>query len=124
MIKVVYTLLELKENQFHGIDLEIDYKKELKLLDMIEDIGICYVKGSYKFIYSTYLEFKLDVSVELTYLTSDTLKPKKYQLNFHLEDEVSDTSQTEYKVIDNKVDVYELVWGWLVAEMPLNIYET
>lgn len=120
---MVYTLLELKENQFHGIDVSIDYKKELKLLDMIEDIGLCHVKGTYKFLYSTYVEFNLDVSVELTYLTSDTLKPKKYQLTFHLEDEVSDTSKTEYQIIDNKVDLYEMVWGWLVAEMPLNVYE-
>lgn len=120
---MVFTLLELKENQFHGLDLEIDYKKELKLLDMIEDIGLCHVKGSYKFLYSTYLEFDLDVSVELTYLTSDTLKPKTVELNFRLEDEVSDTTKTEYKIIDNKIDIYELVWGWLVAEMPLNVYE-
>ncbi|NMA05601.1 MAG: hypothetical protein GX931_04435 [Acholeplasmataceae bacterium] len=120
---MIYTLLELKENQFYGIDLEIDYKKELKNLDIIEDIDICYVKGTYKFLYSTYLEFSLDVSVELTYLTSDTLKEKKYKLEFHLDDEVSDTSETEYKIIDNKVDIYELVWGWLAAEMPLHIYE-
>ena len=69
------------------------------------------------------MEFSLDVSVELTYLTSDTLKEKKYKLEFHLDDEVSDTSETEYKIIDNKVDIYELVWGWLAAEMPLHIYE-
>ena len=32
-----------------------------------------------------------------------------------LDDEVSDTSETKIKIIDNKVDIYELVWGWLAA---------
>lgn len=123
MMKMIYTLKELKDNQFRGIDLTLDYKKELKNLDMIQDIGPCYVKGTYMFLYSREIEFDLEVSVELIYMTSDTLSEKKYLLEFNINDIVSDSTQAEYQITDDKIDIYEIVWGWLAAEMPLNVYE-
>lgn len=120
---MIYTLKELKDNQFRGIDLTLNYKKELKNLDMVQDIGPCYVKGTYTFLYSKEIEFDLEVSVELIYITSDTLSEKKYLLEFNINDIVSDSTQSEYRIIDDKVDIYEIVWGWLAAEMPLNVYE-
>ncbi len=101
----------------------MNFKKEIDEMIMVEDISDCFVKGSFEFITSSFIRFNLDVEVELNLITSDTLKLIKYPLSFKIQDEVSDTSETEYKIINNQIDFYELVWGWLVTEIPNNIYE-
>ncbi len=90
---------------------------------MVEDIGQCFVSGSYSFLYSTHIRFELDIKVDLTLIAADTLNPINFPLEFKLIDEVSYSSETEYKIKDDKVDLYEMVWGWLAAEMPYGIFE-
>ena len=39
------------------------------------------------------------------------------------QNELANNDKTEYQIKDGKIDLYELVWGWFVAEMPLIVYE-
>ena len=90
---------------------------------MVEDIDTCFVKGTYSFSHSQYLNFELDVKAEITMLASDTLKPIKYIVKFKLIDEVSNTTKTEFQIKNFEIYFYELVWGWFITEIPYGVYE-
>lgn len=120
---MIYTLDYLKKHAVEGIHVVLDFKRELETTDLIADIGPCQVNGSYQFIYSRAVEFTLDVKVDITIISADTLNPILYPLHFTITEEVSDTSEAEFKISEDKIDLYELVWGWLVAEIPYVVYE-
>lgn len=120
---MTYTLDYLKTNQNKPLKFTLDFKDEIRNLAMVEDIDTCYVSGTYSFTNSRYLNFTLDVKAEITMLASDTLNPIKHLIEFTLVDEVSETSKTEYKIKDNQIDFYEMVWGWFITEIPYRIFE-
>lgn len=120
---MIYTLDFLKEHRNKPLNFTLDFSKEVKDLVMVEQIGECSVKGTYTFAHNTYLEFELDVKAEVIMLASDTLNPIKINVEFTLIDEVSETTKTEYKIKDDAIDFYELVWGWFITEIPYWIYE-
>ncbi len=121
--KMIYTLDYLKQRNGQPLNFKLNFKKEIEDMIMVEDIGQCFVSGSYSFLYSTHIRFELDIKVDLTLIAADTLNPINFPLEFKLIDEVSYSSETEYKIKDDKVDLYEMVWGWLAAEMPYGIFE-
>ena len=123
MNKMIYTLDYLKQRNGQPLNFKLNFKKEIEDMIMVEDIGQCFVSGSYSFLYSTHIRFELDIKVDLTLIAADTLNPINFPLEFKLIDEVSYSSETEYKIKDDKVDLYEMVWGWLAAEMPYGIFE-
>ena len=123
MIKMTYTLDYLNKHQNEPLSFTLDFKNEAKELVMVEDIDTCFVKGTYSFSHSQYLNFELDVKAEITMLASDTLKPIKYIVEFKLIDEVSNTTKTEFQIKNFEIDFYELVWGWFITEIPYGVYE-
>lgn len=120
---MIYTLDFLKNHAGDGIHEVLDFKRELETTDLISDIGPCQVDGSYQFIYSRSVAFTLEVKVDIFIISADTLNPILYPLHFTITEEVSDTSEAEFKISENKINLYELVWGWLVAEIPYVVYE-
>ena len=120
---MIYTLDYLKKHVGNSINEVLDFKKELETIDLITDIGPCHVNGTYQFIYSRAVEFILDIKVDITITSADTLNPILYPLHFTITEEVSDTSDAEFKISEDKINLYELVWGWLVAEIPYVVYE-
>lgn len=120
---MTYTLDYLKANQNKPLKFTLNFKDEAKELVMVEDIATCYVEGTYKFKNNRYLNFTLNVKAEVTLLAADTLNPIKHLVQFTLIDEVSDNFQTEYKINNNQIDFYDLVWGWFITEIPYRIFE-
>lgn len=120
---MTYTIDYLRANQNRPLDFTLDFKDEIKELVMVEDIETCFVKGTFSFKHSRYLDFKLDVKANVTLLAADTLNPIKHVVEFTLIDEVSETTQTEYKIKDGKIDFYEMVWGWFITEIPYRVFE-
>lgn len=120
---MTFTLDYLKENQNKPLDFTLEFQDEVKNLVMVQDISSCSVKGSYSFTHSRYLNFILNVKAEVTLLAADTLNPIKHLVEFSLIDEVSDTTKTEYQIKDNKIDFYEMVWGWFITEIPYRVFE-
>ncbi|MCK9166153.1 MAG: hypothetical protein WCS12_03740 [Acholeplasmataceae bacterium] len=121
--KMTYTLLYLKQHQTEGIDLSLDFNKEVELLSEVTKIGPCHVKGNYRFLDDNYLSFNLKAVAEVTFVAADTLNLIKKRVEVQIEDELANNDKTEYQIKDGKIDLYELVWGWFVAEMPLIVYE-
>jgi len=120
---MIYTLDYLRENQNKPLKFTLDFKDEAKELVMVEDIETCFVSGSYSFSHSRYLNFILDIRAEITLIASDTLNPIKHIVEFQLIDEVSDTTKTEYQIKGDKIDFYEMIWGWFITEIPYRIFE-
>lgn len=120
---MIYTLEYLRANQNKPLEFTLDFKDELKGLVMVEDIKTCYVSGNFQFTHSRCLRFKLAVHAEVTLLASDTLNPIPHTVKFTLVDEVSDTDETEYKINTDKIDLYEMVWGWFITEIPYRAKE-
>jgi|SRR5690554_575037 len=120
---MTYTLDYLKANQNKPLEFTLDFKDEIKGLVLVEDIKTCYVNGTFSFTHSRYLNFTLKVKAEVVLLAADTLNPINHLVEFTLIDEVSDSSKTEYKINDNKIDFYEMVWGWFITEIPYRIFE-
>lgn len=119
--KMKYSLTYLKQHQSEGINLEIDFSKELNLLTDVKKISKCVVKGNYSIVDYDYVRFSLTVSAVVTFIAADTLKEIDREINVIINDDVS--FDTEYKIINEMIDLYELVWGWFVAEIPLIVYE-
>lgn len=120
---MLLTLDELRRNIDRELSFTLDFKKDIENMPSILDIETCFVEGTFSFSYSRYVRFNLDVKVDLIVAEARTLEPIRYPLEFTIEDDISDTSDVEFKLKEDSVDLRELVWGWLVAEMPYTVYK-
>lgn len=118
---MLLTMTYLKQHQSEGLNLEIDFSKEIENLTDIKKIGNCSVTGNYVFLGDSVIEFNLIVRAEVTFVAADTLNLIKRTIEVNIDDEVS--YETEYKIVNEKINLYELVWGWFISEVPLTVYE-
>ncbi len=119
--KMNYTVTYLKQHQSEGINLEMDFSKEINGLPEIVKIDSCTVTGNYTFLNDSIIEFHLLAKADVTFQAADTLNLIKRTVEVLINDEVSDDS--EYKIVNDKINLYELVWGWFISEVPLTVYE-
>ncbi|MDY0210726.1 MAG: hypothetical protein RBQ91_04895 [Acholeplasma sp.] len=120
---MIYTLEKLKnECSLNGINLELDFKDRLENQTILYDINPVIVTGNVSFLTQRNLHFKLEVKTTVTLPCALTLKPVLHDLSFVIEEDVSDELDSEYRIINEKVDLAEIVWGALVCEIPLKVY--
>lgn len=118
---MIFTMTYLKQHQTEGINLEMDFSKEIESLTEIESIDSCIVTGKYIIFDENTVEFNLTAKADVTFIAADTLNLIKRTIEVKIDDEVS--LETEYKLINDKINLYELVWGWFISEVPLAVYE-
>lgn len=120
---MIYTLDKLKnEIANHGIDIEIDYKNHLQHQTLMLDIEPVKVTGDVSFIAHRQVRFDLHVEAHLILPCAITLKPVAYPLSFDIEEIVSDDLDSEYRIVEDKIDLKEIVWGLLIPEIPMKVY--
>ncbi len=118
---MMLTMTYLKQHQVEGLNLELNFSKEVENLSNIKIIDSCSVTGNYVFLGDDIIEFNLVAKAEVTFEAADTLNLIKRTIEVKIDDEVS--FETEYKIVNDKIDLYELVWGWFISEVPLLVYE-
>ena len=120
---MIYTLDKLKnEIAYQGLELEIDFKDMLKDQSLMLDIDHVKVTGQVTFINSRMINFDLKVEANLTLPCAISLKPVRYPLSFEFEEIVSDDLDSEYKIVEDKVDLKAIVWGAIIPEIPMAVY--
>lgn len=120
---MIYTLDKLKnECSLNGIDVKLDFKDRLVDQTILYDIDPVQVTGTVSFLTQRNILFKLEVSTRVILPCALTLKPVPYDLSFTIEEDVSDDLESEYRIVNDKVDLAEIVWGALICEIPLKVY--
>lgn len=116
------TLNELENNYKRTLQFTLDFKKEIIDSSSITNISDAIVEGAYQFL-DNKINFYFEVSLTVTIIASDTNNPVEVPMHVIINDDVSDEETSEYKINNNRVDLYELIWGWVAAELPYGVFE-
>lgn len=120
---MILTLEKLKtEYANKGFDLSLDFKHRLKDQTLMYDIDLVRVTGQVQFLQSRYVHFDLDIETTLTLPCAITLKPVSYPLSFKIEEDVSDTSDAEYQIVEDKINLGDIIWGAIIPMIPMQVY--
>ncbi len=119
---MILTLNDLHTQQSKPFEFTLDFKKEMEQSSSISEISKALVSGAYMFLDDETIRFNLEVSLTVTVIAADTLNPIEVPMHIQILDDVS-KNDTEYRIINDRVDLYELVWGWVAAEMPYGVFE-
>lgn len=120
---MIFTLHELETNYEQSLNFTLDFSKEIKNSSSISKISPAEVNGSFYFIDDNQIRFDLEVFLNVTMIAADTNNPIEVPMHVVILDDVSDDEKSEYKIINHKIDLYELVWGWVAAELPYGVFE-
>lgn len=120
---MILTLEKLKtEYASQGINLSLDFKNRLTDQTLMYDIDLVKVTGQVQFLQSRYVHFDLTIETTLTLPCAITLKPVIYPLSFKIEEDVSETSDAEYQIIEDKIHLGDIVWGAIIPMIPMQVY--
>lgn len=120
---MILTLEKLKTEYVNqGLDLTIDFKSRLENQTLMLDIDLVRVTGLVQFLQSRYVHFNLTIETTLTLPCAITLKPVSYPLSFTIEEDVSDTSDAEYIIMEDKINLGDIVWGAIIPMIPMQVY--
>lgn len=120
---MILTLEKLKtEYASQGINLSLDFKNRLTDQTLMYDIDLVKVTGQVQFLQSRYVHFDLTIETTLTLPCAITLKPVIYPLSFKIEEDVSETSDAEYQIIEDKINLGDIVWGAIIPMIPMQVY--
>ncbi|MCU0105279.1 hypothetical protein N7603_06370 [Acholeplasma vituli] len=120
---MILTLEKLKtEYANQGMNLTLDFKNRLKDQTLMYDIDLVKVTGQVQFLQSRYVHFDLTIETTLTLPCAITLKPVIYPLSFKIEEDVSETSDAEYRIIEDKIHLGDIVWGAIIPMIPMQVY--
>lgn len=120
---MILTLEKLKtEYASQGINLSLDFKNRLEDQTLMYDIDLVKVTGQVQFLQSRYVHFDLTIETTLTLPCAITLKPVIYPLSFKIEEDVSETSDAEYQIIEDKINLGDIVWGAIIPMIPMQVY--
>ena len=101
------------------IDEVIDIPKEY-LTNDIKDISKVAVNGN---ITNDGYMLSLDLNIKctLTLICSISLKDVKYEINTDIEEEISEDSDENMKILNNSIDLLPIIWQNILMEIPIKV---
>lgn len=120
---MIFTLSDLHNNPSKSLEFKLDFSKEINDSSLFVAISEIDVVGSYYFYEDFKIEFEFEVSFDVTILAADTSNPIEIPMHVVIKDLICEDDECEYKINDGKVDLYELIWGWVAAELPTREFE-
>ena len=101
------------------IDEVINIPKEY-LTDDIKDISEVAVNGN--ITNDGYmLSLNLNIKCTLTLICSISLKDVKYDINCDIEEEISEDSDENMKILNNSIDLLPIIWQNILMEIPIKV---
>lgn len=101
------------------IDEVINIPKEY-LTDDIKDISEVAVNGN--ITNDGYmLSLNLNIKCTLTLICSISLKDVKYDVNLDIEEEISEDSDENMKILNNSIDLLPIIWQNILMEIPIKV---
>ena len=101
------------------IDGVIDIPKEYLTKD-IKDISEVAVNGN--ITNDGYmLSLNLNIKCTLTLICSISLKDVKYDVNLDIEEEISEDSDENMKILNNSIDLLPIIWQNILMEIPIKV---
>ena len=101
------------------IDEVINIPKEY-LTDDIKDISEVAVNGN--ITNDGYmLSLNLNIKCTLTLICSISLKDVKYDINCDIEEEISEDSDENMKILNNSIDLLPIIWQNILLEVPIKV---
>ena len=101
------------------IDEVIDIPKEY-LTNDIKDISKVAVNGN--ITNDGYmLSLNLNIKCTLTLICSISLKDVKYDINCDIEEEISEDSDENMKILNNSIDLLPIIWQNILMEIPIKV---
>ena len=101
------------------IDEVIDIPKEYLTKD-IKDISEVAVNGN--ITNDGYmLSLNLNIKCTLTLICSISLKDVKYDVNLDIEEEISEDSDENMKILNNSIDLLPIIWQNILMEIPIKV---
>lgn len=106
---------------FKHVDQEIDFSSIETLHQDIEKINSCHIKGVIRRESNNFfIDFKVDVN--LTLLSTRTLKPIDYEFSFPLELIIGSHEEADFALSD-QIELDKIIYGHIILEKPLSIYD-
>ena len=67
------------------------------------------------------LSLNLNIKCTLTLICSISLKDVKYDINLDIEEEISEDSDENMKILNNSIDLLPIIWQNILMEIPIKV---
>ena len=116
-------LLKLKLNEVKEINIDdvVTIDEDFYKNTDIKKINEVKVKGRIVYHGDDVFEVILNVICDLTLPCSVTLDDVTRHININFNEDISENSEENYKIINNTIDLIPIIWQNILLEVPLKV---
>lgn len=123
MLKMNINLSKLRANEIKEINIDdtVKISKEYYENTDIRNINDVKVKGKIIYHGDDIFEVILNIICDLTLPCSVTLDDVTRHINIKINEDISENSEENNKIINNTIDLIPIIWQNILLEVPLKV---